>query len=188
MKSRQNKLIIMLAKFTPFGKSSSGKTTMLRTLAYIMYMYVDNSKPVYWDNNGSTQVESPVSFSIMNVFSHADFRISFNIIVQKNNETEKSIRIGISTQGDTEEVIVQNWDFFWNRAGYAIDNFIQPDVTASPCSLGRAYDQEGLEQNWHIKHGNMISFVYWLNLPMQDNMRTQLDDKIWDKYVSCWSA
>lgn len=188
----------MLAKFTPFGKSNSGKTTALRVLTYLLYSHADPRHYVHFQranqNDRGKIYPSPSALPISTIFrtkgkdKSADWRISLNLLVSKEN-MEKSVRIAIATPGDNEQEIVKNWDFAWNNYIYKLSknepDFIQPDFFISPCSEGRAQDEEKLEQNWHIQNRNLkIDFLYWFQLPTESNLRNLLDKKKWKVNLS----
>lgn len=182
----------MLAKFTPFGKHNVGKTTVLRILTYLLYLKADPKCYVHFQrtktNDRGKIYNTPSFLPVSTIFKQrgkdksADWRISFNTIIPVEG-IDKSVRIAIATIGDIEEEIVKNWDFSYNNYIYKLPSsepaFIKPDFFISPCSEGRAQEEEKLEQNWHIQNGNMIDSLYWFRLPIEDNLKMLLDKKEW---------
>lgn len=177
----------MLSKFTPFGKHDSGKTTVLRVLTYLLYSRADPAYYVHFqraNQNGKGGIyNSPASLPLSSIFKKigkdksADWRISFNVLIPTEG-VSRSVRISICTPGDVEEEIVKNWDFSWNNYIYKLSpnepTFIKPDFFISPCSDGRAIEEEKLEQSWHIQNGNRIDFLYWFRLPIEERLRELL--------------
>jgi predicted ATP-dependent endonuclease of OLD family len=146
----------MLAKFTPFGSHDSGKTTTLRVLTYLLYAKADPTYYVHFHRankpaKGDIYLSS-TALTLSSIFNKkgknksADWRISFNIKVPTMEE--KTFRIAIATPSDTEEEIIKNWDFTSNNNVYKLSRneptYIEPDIFVSPCSEGRARDEEML--------------------------------------------
>ena len=181
----------MLAKFTLFGSNDSGKTTTLRVLTYLLYQNADPAHYVHFQRANlpgkGILYPSPAQLNILSIPNKggknksADWRLSFNLIGPKIG---KSVRIALATPGDTEEEIIKNWDFACNNDVYRLSQkepeYIKPDIFISPCSIGRARDEEMMEENWHIQNGYSIDLMYWFHLPINETTPKVFSNIQWE--------